>query len=132
MRRMKRPKKSVPRSKPTSAPKRALVQAKTAPVEPKIVQLRAPVWAIALADPDPLTLPLPRTATYEQLDVERKSLLGHLDWVTHTLTICNNKKALHEIPRIAERLTRIARLTPKALDRGIEEGRLVLFEDLPF
>lgn len=113
-------------------PKTQTSRSPNAAVKPIIVQSRAPVWATTWEDPDPLALPLRRTATYEELDVERKSLLEHLDWVTHTLTICNNKKALHEIQRIADRLTRIARMTPKALNRGIEEGRLQMSDDVPF
>jgi hypothetical protein len=129
---MKSQAKASSRTRRTAPPYRALVQAKLAQVKPTIVQPRPPVWATAWEDPDPLTLPLSRTATYEQLDAERKSLLEHLDWVTHTLTICDNKKALHEIQRIADRLTRIARMTLKALDRGIEEGRLQMSDDVPF
>jgi hypothetical protein len=124
--------KSVSRARPSPVPDRELVRAKIAQVKPKIVQTRAPVWATAWEDPYPLTRPLPRTTSYEQLDAERENLLKHLDWVTHTLTICNNKKALHEIQRIADRLTRIAAMTPKALETGIEDGRLMMSDDVPF
>jgi hypothetical protein len=70
--------------------------------------------------------------SYELLDTVRKNLLEYLDWVTHTMTLCDNKKAFHEIQRVSDRLRRIAAMTPKALDTGIEEGRLQMSDDVPF
>jgi hypothetical protein len=128
---MKPRQKSVRRSKPTPAPDRALVQAKLAEgVKYKIVGIRPPLglqaWEHAL------TCPLPLTVSYELLDSLRKTVLEYLDWVTQSMIVTDREAALEAIQRVADRLTRIAAMTPKALDSGVKEGRLSIDEELPF
>lgn len=79
-----------------------------------------------------LTCPLPRTISYELLDTLRTDVIGYLDWVTHTMLLSDREGALTEIQRVADRITRIAAMTPAALERGIEEGRLRMSDDVPF
>jgi hypothetical protein len=59
-------------------------------------------------------------------------VLEYLDWVTQSMILLDREGALREIQRVADRLTRIAVMTPKALDSGIKEGRLSIDEELPF
>ncbi len=79
-----------------------------------------------------LTCPLPRNIRYELLETLRKDVIGYLDWVTHTMLHIDREGALTEIQRVADRTTRIAVMTPAALERGIQEGRLQVSDDVPF
>jgi hypothetical protein len=127
---MKSQTKTGSRTKRTPVPDRALVQARLAQVKPTIVQTRAPLrekhWEHAL------TCPLPLTVSYEMLDTLRKDVLDFLDWVTQTMPLTDHTRALREIQRVADRLTRIVAMTPKALETGLEEGRLIMSDDVPF
>jgi hypothetical protein len=115
---------------PPNIPERLDITERIRNVTPKIVQTRAPLqqkqWDAALASP------LPRTISYELLNDYRTNVLQYLDWVTQTMILCDEPGALRAIQHAADRLTRIAAMTPDALKRGIEDGRLQLSDDVPF
>ena len=111
-------------------PQRAEIAERIRNVAPKIVQTRAPLrrkqWDAAL------TSPLPRSISYELLDAYRPNVLQYLDWITQTMILSDEPGALRAIQHAADRLTRLAAMTPDALKRGIKDGRLQLSDDVPF
>ncbi len=127
---MKSPSAKCKRLKTTEIPDRSLVLAKLAEAKPTVVETRAPVrqsnWEHAL------TCPLPRSISYEFLETLSTDVLEYLEWITHTLILCNYEKSLREIQRAADRLTRLTAMKPMALEKGLEEVRLVMSDEVPF
>ena len=74
--------------------------------------------------PDPwehaLTCPLPPTISYQLLNTLREHVITYLQFVTHDMVQGDLEGALHEIQRIADRLTRITAMTPRALAAAVD------------
>ena len=79
------------------------------------------------AKPDPwehaLTCPLPPSISYELLNDLREDVITYLQFVTHDLVQGGPPAALREIQRVADRLTRITAMTPRALDDALKTAR---------
>src|ERR1017187_5718719 len=70
-----------------------------------------------------LTCPLPPSISYELLNTLREHVITYLQFVTHDLVQGDPPSALREIQRIADRLTRITAMTPRALDDALKTAR---------
>jgi hypothetical protein len=68
-----------------------------------------------------LSCPLPLSISYELLQTLRLDVVKYLNWVTHDLVMEDEQKALREIQRVADRLTRITSMIPDAAARHMQE-----------
>ena len=68
-----------------------------------------------------LTCPLPPWTIYEDLQIRRADVLSYLEFLTHDLAQSDPERAVTEIQRAADRLKRIASLTPVALAAAIKK-----------
>ena len=68
-----------------------------------------------------LTCPLSPSISYELLQALRLEVVKYLSWVTHDLVQTDPQKALREIQRAADRLTRITAMIPGAMAAHMED-----------